>query len=56
MARIIDGKAISAQIKEEVKARVAEYREKGIEICLAVIQVGNDPATSVHVGNKKKAC
>ena len=56
MARIIDGKAISAQIKEEVKARVAEYREKGIEICLAVIQVGNDPASSVYVGNKKKAC
>lgn len=56
MPQIIDGKAISAQIKEEVKARVAAYREKGAEITLAVVQVGNDPASSVYVGNKKKAC
>lgn len=56
MAKIIDGKAISAQIKEEVKAKVAEYKAAGTEICLAVIQVGNDPASSVYVGNKKKAC
>lgn len=56
MPQIIDGKAISAQIKEEVKARVLAYRERGREITLAVIQVGNDPASSVYVGNKKKAC
>lgn len=56
MPQIIDGKAISAQIKEEVKARVAAYRERGAEITLAVVQVGNDPASSVYVGNKKKAC
>lgn len=56
MPQIIDGKAISAQIKEEVKAQVAAYREKGAGITLAVIQVGNDPASSVYVGNKKKAC
>ncbi|MBE5963785.1 MAG: bifunctional methylenetetrahydrofolate dehydrogenase/methenyltetrahydrofolate cyclohydrolase FolD [Lachnospira sp.] len=56
MAKIIDGKAISAQIKEELKVQVAEYKAKGIDICLAVIQVGNDPASSVYVGNKKKAC
>lgn len=56
MPQIIDGKAISAQIKEEVKARVAVYRERGAEITLAVVQVGNDPASSVYVGNKKKAC
>lgn len=56
MPQIIDGKAISAQIKEEVKARVAVYRERGEEITLAVVQVGNDPASSVYVGNKKKAC
>ena len=56
MPQIIDGKAISAQIKEEVKAQAAAYREQGTEITLAVIQVGNDPASSVYVGNKKKAC
>lgn len=56
MAQIIDGKAISAQIKEELKEQVAELKEKGIEITLAVIQVGSDPASSVYVGNKKKAC
>lgn len=56
MPQIIDGKAISAQIKEEVKEKVAMYREQGAEITLAVIQVGNDPASSVYVGNKKKAC
>lgn len=56
MPQIIDGKAISAQIKEEVKAQVAAYRDWGAEITLAVIQVGNDPASSVYVGNKKKAC
>lgn len=54
--KIIDGKAISAQIKEEVKEKVKAYKEKGIEIALAVIQVGSDPASSVYVRNKKKAC
>jgi methylenetetrahydrofolate dehydrogenase (NADP+)/methenyltetrahydrofolate cyclohydrolase len=56
MAKIIDGKLISKQIKDELKAEVAELKEKGKEVCLAVIQVGNDPASSVYVGNKKKAC
>ena len=56
MTKIIDGLAISKQIKDEVKAKAAEYKEQGIEICLAVIQVGNDPASSVYVGNKKKGC
>ncbi len=56
MAQLIDGKAISAQIKEELKLEVAQLREKGIVPCLAVIQVGNDPASSVYVNNKKKAC
>lgn len=56
MYQIIDGKRISAEIKEEVKAKVAEYKANGVEITLAVIQVGNDPASSVYVGNKKKAC
>jgi methylenetetrahydrofolate dehydrogenase (NADP+)/methenyltetrahydrofolate cyclohydrolase len=56
MAKIIDGKLISKQIKDELRAEVAELKEKGKEVCLAVIQVGNDPASSVYVGNKKKAC
>ncbi len=56
MAAIIDGKQISKQIKDELKEQVAAYRAQGIEIALAVIQVGNDPASTVYVGNKKKAC
>ena len=56
MAKVIDGKVISKQIKDELKERVAEYRKQGIEIALAVIQVGNDAASTVYVGNKKKAC
>ena len=53
---IIDGKKISTEIKDECKAKVLQYKEKGIEICMAVIQVGSDPASSVYVNNKKKAC
>ncbi|BCJ95123.1 bifunctional protein FolD [Anaerocolumna cellulosilytica] len=56
MAAIIDGKKISQEIKDELKGKVSALREKGIEVTLAVIQVGNDPASSVYVGNKKKAC
>ncbi|MDD3184905.1 MAG: bifunctional methylenetetrahydrofolate dehydrogenase/methenyltetrahydrofolate cyclohydrolase FolD [Anaerostipes sp.] len=56
MAQIIDGKAISAQIKDEVKEEVAKLKEQGCEIALAVIQVGSDPASSVYVRNKKRAC
>jgi methylenetetrahydrofolate dehydrogenase (NADP+)/methenyltetrahydrofolate cyclohydrolase len=56
MAKIIDGKLISKQIKDELKTEVAGLKANGTEICLAVIQVGNDPASSVYVGNKKKAC
>lgn len=56
MTQIIDGKKISGEIKDELAAKVAAYKEQGVNICLAVIQVGNDPASSVYVGNKKKAC
>ena len=56
MTQLIDGKLISTQIKDELKAEVATLKEKGIVPCLAVIQVGNDPASSVYVNNKKKAC
>lgn len=53
---IIDGKLISSQIKDEVKNEVAELNKKGISPCLAVVLVGNDPASSVYVRNKKNAC
>lgn len=56
MANIIDGKQISKDIKEELKEEVASLAAQGRKCCLAVIQVGNDPASSVYVGNKKKAC
>ncbi|MCH5342578.1 MAG: bifunctional methylenetetrahydrofolate dehydrogenase/methenyltetrahydrofolate cyclohydrolase FolD [Acetatifactor sp.] len=56
MTQIIDGKAISAQIKDELKEKVAQMKEQGTEVTLAVIQVGADPASSVYVRNKKNAC
>lgn len=56
MARIIDGKAISQRIKNELKEEVSRKKAEGRQAALAVIQVGNDPASSVYVGNKKKAC
>lgn len=56
MTQMIDGKLISAQIKEELKEEVAALKEQGKSVTLAVIQVGNDPASTVYVGNKKKAC
>lgn len=56
MAKLIDGKKISQEIKDELKEKVTKLKEQGISICLAVIQVGNNPASTVYVGNKKKAC
>lgn len=56
MAKLIDGKKISGEIKDELKEKVAQLKEKGVVVTLAVIQVGNDPASTVYVGNKKKAC
>lgn len=56
MSRIIDGKVISASVKERVKAEVSALKEKGITVGLAVIIVGEDPASKVYVSNKKKAC
>ena len=44
MAQIIDGKKISTQIKDEVKEQVAVLKQKGIDVTLAVIQIGKDPA------------
>ena len=57
MAKIIDGKAISAQIRAEIKAEAEEFFAKnGYRPGLAVIIVGSDPASQVYVRNKKKAC
>ena len=56
MYQIIDGKKISQEIKDELKAEMAQRKAKGESRCLAVIQVGSDPASTVYVGNKKKAC
>ena len=56
MAQLIDGKQISKEIKDELKAEVQKLKEQGREICLAVVQVGEDPASTVYVNNKKKAC
>ncbi|MBQ6588020.1 MAG: bifunctional methylenetetrahydrofolate dehydrogenase/methenyltetrahydrofolate cyclohydrolase FolD [Butyrivibrio sp.] len=55
-AQIIDGKAISAQIKDELKAKTAALLEKGVKVTLAVVLVGEDPASQVYVRNKKRAC
>ena len=56
MYSIIDGKKISEEIKQEVKTEVADLNAKGISVGLAVVLVGNDPASKVYVNNKKKAC
>ena len=55
-AQIIDGKLISGHIKDELREKTALLKEKGIEVTLAVILVGEDPASQVYVRNKKKAC
>ena len=57
MAQIIDGKAVSAAVKAEVAEEAAKLKEeKGLKIGLAVVIVGNNPASRVYVNNKKKAC
>lgn len=56
MSKIIDGKAVSAFIKDKVREEVTALKNKGIDTCLAVILVGNDPASQIYVANKKKAC
>ena len=54
MPQIIDGKKISQEIKDELKEKVAALKQEGKEAALAVIQVGDDPASGVYVNNKKK--
>ncbi len=55
-AKIISGNEVSQQMKDEMKLEVAELKAKGLQPCLAVILVGEDPASKVYVSNKKKAC
>ncbi len=56
MAIILDGKAVSAAVKQEVRAEVETLRENGLQVGLAVIIVGDNPASRTYVNNKKKAC
>ena len=56
MSNLIDGKLVSAAVKERVKGEVAKLKEQGISVGLAVILVGEDPASKIYVANKKKAC
>ena len=56
MAELIDGKQISTDIKDELKEEVSKLKAEGREVTLAVILVGDDPASAVYVKNKKKAC
>ena len=54
--QIIDGKAVSKAVKEQVKAECEQLKNKGIQTGLAVIIVGEDPASQVYVRNKERAC
>lgn len=56
MSNIIDGKAVSAQVKERIKLETDQLKNKGVEVGLAVVIVGDDPASKVYVRNKKLAC
>ncbi|MBU5451339.1 bifunctional methylenetetrahydrofolate dehydrogenase/methenyltetrahydrofolate cyclohydrolase FolD [Acetivibrio sp. MSJd-27] len=54
--KIIDGKAVSAKVRQEIKKEVGNLKDKGLTPGLAVVIVGQDPASRVYVNNKKKAC
>lgn len=56
MPHIIDGKKIALEIKDELKSKVEKLKSEGKGVCLAVIQVGSDPASTVYVNGKKKDC
>ncbi|MBR3969127.1 MAG: bifunctional methylenetetrahydrofolate dehydrogenase/methenyltetrahydrofolate cyclohydrolase FolD [Clostridia bacterium] len=56
MSNIIDGKLVSAAVKERVANEVKALNNQGVSVCLAVILVGSDPASQIYVANKKKAC
>jgi len=54
--RLLDGKAVSARIKEELKHEVETLSKQGISCALAVVIVGDDPASRVYVNSKKRSC
>ena len=56
MAVLLDGKATAASVRETVRLRAAKLRERGVAPCLAVVLVGEDPASCVYVRNKERAC
>ena len=56
MSNIIDGKLVSAAVKERVANEIKALNNQGVSVCLAVILVGSDPASQIYVANKKKAC
>lgn len=56
MAKRIDGKAVSAALREKLQLRVAALKARGVIPGLAVVIVGDDPASHIYVNNKKKAC
>ena len=56
MGQIIDGKAVSAKVKEKIRLETEKLKEQGIEIGLAGVIVGDDPASQVYVRNKENAC
>ncbi len=56
MYRIIDGKEVSASVRNEIKAEVEALKAQGKKTGLAVVIVGNNPASRVYVNNKKKGC
>ncbi len=56
MAKLIDGKIISAAVKDGVRDEIATLKEQGVAACLAVIIVGDDPASKIYVANKERAC
>jgi methylenetetrahydrofolate dehydrogenase (NADP+)/methenyltetrahydrofolate cyclohydrolase len=55
-AKILDGKSLAAQVRSEVKAKVAALTQRGIRPGLAVVLAGDDPASKVYVRNKTRAC
>ena len=54
--QILDGKRVSQKVKDQLRIKVESLKEKGVNAGLAVVIVGDDPASRVYVNNKKKAC